>query len=167
LNPRTGINRDFDSFQLMDKHNDMRSMLPTMKFEEGRPAFYMLNVGETHYPYAKPDEDSSMWPRISGVNGVFKSLDSQIDAQGNLIHAKDAPQFFDQDKLDQLRARQVDTVRYLDKVFEELFDLVPKNTYIVITADHGELFGEGGYFGHGPIQHDKVFEVPFIEGMIR
>jgi Sulfatase len=167
LNPRTGINRDFDSFQLMDKHNDMRSMLPTMKFEEGRPAFYMLNVGETHYPYAKPDEDSSMWPRISGVNGVFKSLDSQIDAQGNLIQAKEAPQFFDQDKLDQLRARQVDTVRYLDKVFEELFDLVPKNTYIVVTADHGELFGEGGYFGHGPIQHDKVFEVPFLEGMIR
>ena len=26
-------------------------------------------MGETHYPYAKPDEDSSMWPRISGVNG--------------------------------------------------------------------------------------------------
>jgi hypothetical protein len=167
LNPRTGINRDFDSFQLMEKHNDMRSMLPTMKFEEGRPAFYMLNVGETHYPYAKPDEDSSMWPRISGVNGVFKSLDSQIDAQGNLIQAKDAPQFFDQDKLDQLRGRQVETVRYLDKVFEELFDLVPKNTYIVVTADHGELFGEGGYFGHGPIQHDKVFEVPYIEGLIR
>jgi len=167
LNPRTGINRDFDSFQLMDKHNDMRSMLPTMKFEEGRPAFYMLNVGETHYPYAKPDEDSSMWPRISGVNGVFKSLDSQIDSQGNLIQAKDAPQFFDQNKLDQLRGRQVETVRYLDKVFEELFDLVPKNTYIVVTADHGELFGEGGYFGHGPIQHDKVFEVPYIEGLIR
>jgi hypothetical protein len=167
LNPRTGINRDFDSFQLMEKHNDMRSMLPTMKFEEGRPAFYMLNVGETHYPYAKPDEDSSMWPRISGVNGVFKSLDSQIDAQGNLIQAKDAPQFFDQDKLDQLRGRQVETVRYLDKVFEELFDLVPKNTYLVVTADHGELFGEGGYFGHGPIQHDKVFEVPYIEGLIR
>lgn len=108
-----------------------------------------------------------MWPRISGVNGVFKSLDSQIDAQGNLIQAKDAPQFFDQDKLDQLRGRQVETVRYLDKVFEELFDLVPKNTYIVVTADHGELFGEGGYFGHGPIQHDKVFEVPYIEGLIR
>ena len=47
---------------------------------------------------------------------------------------------------------------------EELFDLVPKNTYITITADHGELFGEDGYFGHGPIQHKKVFEVPFIEG---
>ncbi|HHZ87572.1 MAG TPA: metalloenzyme, partial [Chromatiaceae bacterium] len=28
----------------------------------------------------------------------------------------------------------------------------------------GELFGEGNYFGHGPIMHEKVFEVPFVEG---
>jgi arylsulfatase A-like enzyme len=167
LNSKTGINRDFDSYQLMDSHNDMRSMLPTLKFEAERPAFYMLNVGETHYPYAKPDEDSSMWPRISGVNGVFKKLDSEVDADGNLIKDVDAPAFFDQDKLDQLRARQVDTVRYLDGVFEELFDMVPKNTHIVVTADHGELFGEMGYFGHGPIMHDKCFEVPFLEGKIR
>ena len=53
LNPKTGINRDFDSFQLMDHHNDMRSMLPTMKFDTARPSFYLLNIGETHYPYAQ------------------------------------------------------------------------------------------------------------------
>ncbi|MBI5364415.1 MAG: sulfatase-like hydrolase/transferase [Planctomycetes bacterium] len=167
MNPRTGINRDFDSFQLMDKHNDMRAMLSTMKFDGGRPSFWMLNVGETHYPYAKPDEDSSMWPRISGVNGVFKKLDTQIDASGNLIQDKDVPVFFDQDKLDQLKERQIETVRYLDGVFAELYDLVPKNTWIVVTADHGELFGEAGYFGHGPIMHDKCFEVPFLEGQLR
>ncbi len=167
LNPKTGINRDFDSFQLMDHHNDMRSMLPTMTFGTDRPSFYMLNIGETHYPYAKPDEDSSMWPRISGVNGVFKKLDSQVDEQGNLIKDDDAPQFFDQDKLDQLKARQIDTVRYLDGVFAELFDRVPKNTHIIVTADHGELFGESGYFGHGPIMHEKCFEVPYVEGRIR
>lgn len=167
LNPKTGINRDFDSFQLMDKHNDMRSMLPTLKFDDARPSFYLLNVGETHYPYAKPDEDSSMWPRISGVNGVFKSMDKDIDAQGNLIQAKDAPQFFDQDKLDQLRERQVDAVRYLDGVFTELWDILPKKTHVIVTADHGELFGEAGYFGHGPIMHEKCFEVPYVEGMLR
>jgi arylsulfatase A-like enzyme len=164
LNPKTGINRMFDSFELMDAHNDMRAMLPTMKFDSERPAFYMLNVGETHYPYAKPDEDSSMWPRISGVNGVFKKLEENIDEDGNLV--KSDEEFFDQDKLDQLRERQIDTVRYLDGVFEELYAMVPRNTYIIVTADHGELFGENGYFGHGPIMHDKCFEVPYIEGMV-
>jgi arylsulfatase A-like enzyme len=143
----------------------MRAILPTMKFDSDRPSFYLLNIGETHYPYAKPDEDSSMWPRISGVNGVFRKMNDQIkEADGDF---KEDFQFFDQAKLDELRERQIDTVRYLDDVFEELYDTVPKNTHIIVTADHGELFGEAGYFGHGPIMHEKCFEVPYFEGMIR
>jgi hypothetical protein len=165
LNPKTGINRCFDSFQLMDSHNDMAAMLPTLTFDSDRPSFYLLNVGETHYPYALPEEDSSMWPRISGVNGVFKKLNKSVDDKGNLVADDEA--FFDQDRLDQLRARQVGSVKYLDGVFEQLFDMVPKNTHIVVTADHGELFGEKGYFGHGPIMHEKCFEVPYLEGKIR
>jgi glucan phosphoethanolaminetransferase (alkaline phosphatase superfamily) len=66
-----------------------------------------------------------------------------------------------------LRERQIQTVRYLVDVFEELYDMVPKNTHIIVTADHGELFGEAGYFGHGPIMHEKCFEVPYLEGKIR
>ena len=58
-------------------------------------------------------------------------------------------------------------MKYLDGVFEELFDLVPRDTYITVTSDHGELFGEEGYFGHGPVQHDKVFEVFLVEGKLR
>jgi len=166
LNPRTGVNRSFDSFQLMDKHNDMRAMLPTLKFSADRPSFYLLNIGETHYPYAKPDEDSSMWPRISGVNGVFKKLNEEVGDPNN-PNFKESFQFFDQAKMDQLRERQIDTVRYLDGVFAELYDLVPKDTYVIVTADHGELFGELGYFGHGPIMHEKCFEVPYLEGKIR
>ncbi len=170
LNPKTGVNRDFDSFQLMDSHNDMAAMLPTMKFDSERPAFYMLNVGETHYPYAKPDEDSSMWPRISGVNGVFKKMNDQLEGTEDEDEErfKEEFQFFDQDRLDQLRERQIDTVRYLDQeVFPQLYDLVPENTWIIVTADHGELFGESGYFGHGPIMHDKCYEVPYLEGKLR
>jgi glucan phosphoethanolaminetransferase (alkaline phosphatase superfamily) len=35
---------------------------------------------------------------------------------------------------------------------------------VIVTSDHGELFGEERYFGHGPIAHEKVLEVPFVEG---
>jgi glucan phosphoethanolaminetransferase (alkaline phosphatase superfamily) len=66
-----------------------------------------------------------------------------------------------------LRHRQVKAVKYLDTVIEEMFDLLPPNTYVTITSDHGELFGEEGYFGHGPIVHEKVLEVPFVEGKLR
>ncbi|MFT5285974.1 MAG: arylsulfatase A-like enzyme [Planctomycetota bacterium] len=107
-----------------------------------------------------------MWPRISGVNGVFKKMGEQIDTEDPKF--EEEFKFFDQAKLDELKERQIGTVRYLDEVvFPKLYDTVPENTYVIVTADHGELFGEMGYFGHGPIMHEKCFEVPYLEGKIR
>ena len=166
LNPATLLNKDFDSFTLMPTHNDMAAMVERLSFSPDRPSFYLLNVGETHYPYALPNEPSEEWPKIHGVHGVFKHLDDAV-VGGKLIEDEEEERFFDQDKLDRLRKRQVHAVRYLDEVFERLFDIVPSNTYITITADHGELFGEEGYFGHGPINHEKAYEVPFVEGRLR
>jgi arylsulfatase A-like enzyme len=71
------------------------------------------------------------------------------------------------ENLERLRQKQIRAAGLVDGALEMLFDTVPPNTWITVTADHGELFGEGGYFGHGPVQHDKVFEVPFVEGRIR
>jgi hypothetical protein len=164
LNPATVLNTGFDSWELMDRHNDMRAMLPKLTFSEQAPTFWLLNTGETHYPYALPGEPPDEWPRISGVHGVFRHLDSLI-VGGKLPRARRGT--FTAAKLTALRSRQIDAVRYLDRVVEELFDLLPKHTYVTITSDHGELFGEDGYFGHGPIQHEKVFEVPFVEGRLR
>jgi hypothetical protein len=167
LNPATLLNKDFDSFRLMPKHNDMAAIVDSLTFSPDRPSFYLLNVGETHYPYALPNEAEEGWPKIHGVHGVFKHLDDFV-VGGKLVEDEEEPEkFFDQEKLDLLRARQISAVKYLDGVFARLFDVVPPNTYITVTGDHGELFGEAGYFGHGPISHEKVYEVPFIEGKIR
>lgn len=164
LNPMTLLNHGFDSYRLMEKHNDMRAMVREMTFSEEYPSFYLLNIGETHYPFALPDEPPEDWPRISGVHGVFKHLDHHV-VGGKLRRTR--TNTFNQEKLRELQGRQLTAVKYLDGVVEELFDLLPENTYITITSDHGELFGEDGYFGHGPILHEKVLEVPFVEGKLR
>ncbi len=161
LNPSTILNDGFDSYKLMPAHNDFRAMLQEVKFSEEHPSFYLLNVGETHYPYALAGEPRDTWPTLNGVHGVFKHLDQHT------IGGKIRRTTFHAGKLKELRARQVDAVRFLDRQMEQLFDTIPQNTFITITSDHGELFGEDGYFGHGPIQHPKVFEVPFVEGKIR
>jgi hypothetical protein len=167
LNPATLLNKDFDTFTLMPKHNDMEAMIERLEFSSDRPSFYLLNVGETHYPYALPDEPEDRWPKIHGVHGVFKHLDDML-VGGKLVEQEESSvRFFDQEKLDMLRARQIAAAHYLDGVFTRLFDVVPPHTYITVTSDHGELFGESGYFGHGPISHDKVYEVPFVEGQLR
>jgi hypothetical protein len=164
LNGHTPLNTGFDSYELMDRHNDMAAMVGRMQFDDSRPSFHLLNVGETHYPYALPDEDPADWPHISGVHGVFRHLDEER-VGGELQTGPTG--FFDDERLATLRARQVRAAKYLDSVLERLFDLVPKGTWVIVTSDHGELFGEGGYFGHGPILHEKVFEVPFVEGLVR
>ncbi len=165
LNPKTILNTGFDSYKLMEKHNDMQAMVQQMKFSEEQPNFFLMNVGETHYPYALADEPQDQWPRISGVHGVFKHLDDEVVGGKLLVKSKE--KFFNSKKMEELRQRQIAAVKHLDRVVEELFDKVPANTYISILADHGELFGEEGYFGHGPIYHEKVWEVPFVEGKLR
>ena len=164
MNEHTPLATGFDSYELMPTHNDMGAMVDRMRFDAHRPTFYLLNVGETHYPYALPDEPPSDWPRISGVNGVFRTLDG-APSEGNGRHRDDEPRFFDEGRLEQLRARQIAAASHLDGIVERLYDAVPPDTWIVVTSDHGELFGEDGYFGHGPIMHPKVFEVPFVEGL--
>lgn len=165
LNPSTPISTGFDEYIQMPAHNDFGAMVERLRFDPDRPSFHLLNIGETHYPYAVPGEDPSEWPRISGVHGVFKHLDEAI-VGGRLVDP-DEPEFFDDDEMRRLRGRQGDAARHVDRVLGDLLDAVPKGTWVVVTADHGELFGEEGYFGHGPIAHDKVYEVPFVEGLVR
>ena len=95
---------------------------------------------------------------ISGVHGVFKRMGSSSNARRVLRPTT---------RWTRLRERQVRAARYADGLLEKLYDVVPPRTWIIVTSDHGELFGEGGYFGHGPINHEKVHEVPFAEGVIR
>ncbi len=162
LHPETGIGRDFDDFRLMDRHNDLAAMIDSLRFYADRPNFVLLNVGETHYPYALAGEDASDLPRLHGVHGVAKKL-----VGGHGVAKADAPALFDADMMDRLRRKQRDVVAALDPLFARLWDTVPQDTWVVVTADHGELFGEAGFFGHGPIIHEKVWEVPFVEGRIR
>lgn len=155
LNGATPLNCGFDDYQLMPTHNDMSAMVEQLNFDRERPTFALLNVGETHYPYALSGDDPVEWPRISGVHGVLRRLDT--DAGGD-------DEFFTDEQLSALRERQVRAARHVDDVLGRLFGALPTGTWVVVTSDHGELFGEGGYFGHGPINHEKVLEVPFAEG---
>jgi membrane-anchored protein YejM (alkaline phosphatase superfamily) len=80
---------------------------------------------------------------------------------------KTGEDFFNMDQMLALKDKQQSNIEYLDRLFEKLYEKVPRNTHIIVTADHGECFGEDGYFGHGPIIHDKVFEVFHVEGRIK
>ncbi len=167
LNQTTILNNHFDRYQLMKSHNDFDAIIDQLIFEPDRPSFYLLNIGETHYPYILPGESGDDLPRISGLHGVFKHLDDNIIEGDEGRTVKTSDDFFHMDRMLQLKEKQRTNIEYLDKLFEKLYEIVPKNTHIIVTSDHGECFGEDGYFGHGPIIHEKVFEVFFTEGRIK
>jgi hypothetical protein len=73
---------------------------------------------------------------------------------------------YDDALLNSLRLRQIESIRYLDAVIPKLFGMLPPETYLAITADHGDCFGEDGFVGHGEVWNRMVLEVPFLEGRV-
>lgn len=152
LNPSTPINRGFDDYKLMTEHNSLDVILSEVSFGQ-TPQFWLINTGETHYPYMLKDPSL---PIVSGVHGAVKRLDRNVEL-GNV--ASDFPA----DKMRFLHNAQRRAVKYSDRLIFDFVKKAPPNTHVVVTADHGELFGEEGFFGHGPICHPKVNQVPFVE----
>ena len=65
------------------------------------------------------------------------------------------------------QARYAGEVHHVDEVLRRLFaDLaalgVLDDTIVIVTADHGEEFGEHDSFGHGMTLHEEVLHVPLI-----
>ncbi len=168
LNKFTGFSAFFDDYKLMDHHNDFSGMVDEITFDGSRPCFYFLNVGEAHYPYVLPGEDPVVYPKMHGLHGVFKHMDDLMNAtEEDPTQADKPPAFFNRSMLKRFKKKQIECIEYIDGVMGKLLDKCPSNTYVIVTADHGELFGERGFFGHGPIMHEKVFEVPFVEGPLK
>lgn len=164
LNSYTLVSKYFDDYKLMSNHFDFQGMVDDIEFSKDQPTLCFLNIGETHYPYMLEGDDL---PHISGLHGVAKELAAGGDAGGKLKRGSDMP--FEElllgDTMSRLHEQQVHCVEVVDRIAAELIEKAPEDTYFIVMADHGDCFGEGGYFGHGPVMHEKVFEVPFLEGM--
>ena len=54
-----------------------------------------------------------------------------------------------------------DTIRYTDAFVGDLVDALD-DAVLVVTADHGEGFGERGLYGHGPQIAESALHVPLV-----
>ena len=107
-----------------------------------RPFFALINFGETHYPYEYSERGIEI-PLLSPARRPI-GWAGEIDRQGLFAQRR--------------------CCEYLDgKLGEILAHLqsLSRPTILVLTADHGECFGEDGLVGHG-FYHPKVMEVPLL-----
>lgn len=166
LNPMTNLSAHFDKYELAPSHNDLSQIFDKLSFRADKPSFFFINTGETHYPYILPGETADDLPHISGVHGVFKHLDDFLKNPSEFMTDRKQDDFFTPQQFKAFYDKQIVCVEHLDKVVGRFMEKCPKNTHFMIMSDHGELFGEDGYFGHGPIFHEKVFEVFYLEGKL-
>ena len=69
LNPKTILNTGFDTYKLMEKHNDMRAMVGQMSFSEEKPNFFLINVGEPIIPTRCPTSLPTSGPASAACMG--------------------------------------------------------------------------------------------------
>lgn len=84
----------------------------------------------------------------------------------NLFMATHTPYSDGKSNLPLERTSQVKALEAVDRQFGRLLPKL-RNVEVIIFSDHGDLCGEQECWGHSPdgvVFHEKVFEIPFIQG---
>ena len=143
FDPRTEAGRtltqDFDSFYYPETSPEaLPAQLDWIAKELSvidRPVFLFLNIGETHVPYHHP---GAGWSADENPCIPFSPKNDRAKC----------------------RARQTACLEYADRLLGPLTQDFMSET-IVVTADHGDCWGEDGLWEHA-IHHEKTLEVPLV-----
>ena len=127
--------------------------------EAGRPVFALLHTYEVHSPYMPPDDFADLFGEYSGA--IEPTNEALIPIQGT------AGQVLTRGDFEYLESLYDGGIRYTDEVLGELLDELDgigflDNALVIITADHGEEFGEHGGLLHGGKLYEELMHVPLI-----
>ncbi len=120
-----------------------------------RPWFCMINLYDVHWPYLPEDAERAKWvePYDGPVDGFHVRSDKYP------VHYK--MQSRDDDHLRELYdAEMAELDLNVDRFLSGL-DLAQQKTAVLMCADHGEAFGEGGRYEHNDILEPQV-HIPFL-----
>jgi uncharacterized sulfatase len=133
--------------------------------EDAEPFFFYLHYNEPHRPYYPPlpwrdtftdDIEMSAAEAAEFAMDVHRTLDEQI-AEGL---------DFTDEEWAALHAMYDAEIRYTDEMIGRLFEHVQSldlgPTVFIVTADHGELFGEHGLLSHKVVVDDALAHVPLV-----
>lgn len=125
--------------ELLEKHGD-------------QPFFGWVHFISPHAPYDRRDMASHLYSE--SYEGPFEQTSG--------------PRPFPETEADIKRVQELyeGEVYYLDHLFQRMLNLLDRldlseSTIIILTADHGEEFGEHGNFGHDAL-YDEIVRVPLI-----
>jgi arylsulfatase A-like enzyme len=128
--------------------------------DKDRPFFSFLNYYDAHEPYFPPPE----WDRKFASNTPRKPFltDQSIRGGRRVGKTRMTPA-----EIEREHDAYVAGLAYLDDEIGKLLEAMKQrgdleNTLVIITSDHGEQFGEHGYFVHNNSLYSPVMKVPLI-----
>jgi len=129
-----------------------------------RPFFGFINYFEPHDPYLPPKSylETHLTPEQRDAFRRFKQNQADLCA-----HACGLSGTFSDDQIDLMADLYDAEVAYQDAVVGELVETLEElklleNTWLVVTSDHGELFGESDMVFHTAGSHYQLLHVPLI-----
>ncbi|HKI54097.1 MAG TPA: sulfatase-like hydrolase/transferase [Anaerolineales bacterium] len=132
-----------------------QSTLDWIDQDSKHPFFVFVNYFDVHAPYISPDRD------------IF----SEIPNPGGLVNTDwTTVNIYDPKTPEQIQG-EIDAydggIQYTDQQIQNLLNELDKrgvleNTIVMVTSDHGELFGEHGLWEHHNSLYRPVIHVPLI-----
>jgi arylsulfatase len=126
--------------------------------EENQPFFLWAHYLDTHGPYEPPGKYRTLYAnrRVS-----------DREAQSLYKRAINDPESIIEDERRLLIDLYDAEIRYNDKRIGEFLEALQERglvekTLVVFTSDHGEAFGERGYYEHPRRLHKELTQVPLI-----
>lgn len=123
-----------------------------------RPFFAFLNLFDAHNPYLAPEEFVGPFGRAPETAEDLRLFERWFILDKSTLTPRDVNLVSD---------AYDDCIAYLDQQVDGLLgDLALRgkldDTLVVITADHGEHFGEHGLYGHASSLYDQELHVPLM-----
>lgn len=132
-----------------------RSVLNWVDKDTDKPFFVFINYFDVHDPYLPPEPYRSKYSSVPNPGGL-------INGYVERYHPELTPEEL-QSEIDAYDG----AITYVDDQIQALFDELDsrgllENTIVMITADHGESFGEHGLLQHSASLYRQEIHVPLI-----
>jgi arylsulfatase len=135
-----------------------RSLQWLDSLDDGECYFVWNHYMDTHGPYEPPSEYATLWAN-HGLSGR--------DAQSLYQRAIDEPDSITDDERQLLLDLYDAEIRYNDEYIGQFLNTLRERglleeSLVIVTADHGDAFGEHGYYEHPRYLHDEITHVPLF-----
>jgi arylsulfatase A-like enzyme len=157
-----------------DEHNQTYIMQETLKgwldsLASGESPFFLyVHCPNPHLPYTPPRKWINRFTdeiAYSPREALDLSLDTYASRDHMVQQIADGLDFTDEE-WDAITAMYDAEIAYADEFVGNMFDHVRRtcseDTVFVVTADHGDLFGEHGLLGHNLVLDDGLTNVPLV-----